>query len=130
MLYHNGEYIMVYVAGHSVWARTSTDLEDWSGEPREIFRMSRPGAPESPVLVSRDDTFYLFWCIYDGTHGPYDRRTFVYASDDPLDFHNCEPISTFAAHAPEAFQDEDNDWFVSSVEWPHRGLSIAPLKWA
>jgi hypothetical protein len=31
--------------------------------------------------------------------------------------------------APELFQDEDGGWWISSAERPHRGVSIAPVKW-
>ncbi len=124
-----GRYILVYVTGNAVFSRTSADLLTWSDSPVEVFRMTRPGDPESPVLLRHDGAFYLFWCIYDGTHGPYDHRTFVYRSDDPLDFHGREPVAELDAHAPEAFRDEDGDWFLSSAEWPYRGVSIAPLAW-
>ena len=59
----------------------------------------------------------------------YQHITSVFHSRDPLDFHDREPIAYLKAHAPEIFQDEHGDWYISSVEWPHRGLSIAPLVW-
>ena len=124
-----GRYHMVYVAGNSLYARTSTDLVTWSDPPRVVFEMDRPGSPESPVLLRRGDDFYLFWCIYDGTNGAYDNRTYVFRSSDPLDFRDARPLAMLQAHAPEVFCDEDGDWYIASVEWPHRGVSIAPLSW-
>lgn len=129
VLRHDGAYLMVLCSQQSIVARTSPDLRTWSDASVELFRMQRPGAPESPFLVERDGTFFLFWCIYDGTHGPYDHRTFVYASDDPLDFHESELVAQLDAHAPELIRDEHGNWFISSVEWPRRGVSIAPLAW-
>jgi len=129
VLLHDGRYIIVYVAHHTVFARTSPDLRQWDAEPVEIFRMTRPGTPESPVLIERDGSFYLLWCIYDGTNGSYDNRTFVYRSDDALSFIDAAQVSAFEAHAPEVVQDTDGEWFVSSVEWPRRGMSLAMLEW-
>ena len=59
----------------------------------------------------------------------YDNRTFVVRSPDPLDFHHVPCVAQLQAHAPEVSRDEDGDWFISSVEWPKRGFSIAPLAW-
>lgn len=119
---------MVYTAGESVWLRTSANLFAWS-DPREIFRMRRPGAPESPVLIERKGWFYLFWTLYDGENGPYDNRTFVYTSRSPHDFNTAEEVAMLPAHAPELIQDEEGRWFITSAEWPRRGVSIAPLEW-
>jgi hypothetical protein len=51
------------------------------------------------------------------------------AEDDPLRFELENEVTVVDAHAPEVFQDENGDWFISSAEWPHRGVSIAPLTW-
>jgi beta-fructofuranosidase len=53
----------------------------------------------------------------------------VFRSGDPLDFKAAPCVAELKAHAPEVFRDEDGDWFISSVEWPHRGVSLAPLAW-
>ncbi|PYI56609.1 hypothetical protein DLM86_06480 [Paenibacillus flagellatus] len=128
VIFCDGRYIMVYYAKPAIWARTSTDLLHWS-DPVDIFRTERPGELESPVLIARDNLFYLFWCIYDGHNGPFDNRTSVYCSDDPFDFHGKEAIASLPAHAPEVFQDEAGDWYISSAEYPYRGVSIAQLSW-
>ena len=129
VLYWEGTYILVYVTEHSILARTSSDLKVWSQNPVEIFRMRRPGDPESPVLLRHDGAFYLFWCIWDATHGDYDHRTFVFRSENPLDFRDASLVSEIDAHAPEVFIGENNGWYISSAEWPHRGVSIARLIW-
>ncbi|NOZ24443.1 MAG: family 43 glycosylhydrolase [Planctomycetes bacterium] len=125
----DGLYHMVYVAGHSLFLRTSEDLVAWSEEPIEIFAMRRKGAPESPMILEHEGQFYLFWTIYDGTHGPYDNRTYVLRSDTPTDFRNAEEVTTLLAHCPELIEDKDGQWFISSAEWPRRGVSMARFEW-
>jgi beta-fructofuranosidase len=132
VFFHDGRYILYYVTGNAVLARTSTDLKHWSADPIEVFRMRRGGDPESPSIVERDGRFYLFVCLWDAAdevNGAYDNRTFVFRSADPLDFKAAPCVAELKAHAPEVFRDEDGDWFISSVEWPHRGVSLAPLAW-
>jgi hypothetical protein len=46
-----------------------------------------------------------------------------------MDFKNRKPVAEIQSHAPELFQDEDGDWWISSAERPYRGVSIAPVKW-
>jgi beta-fructofuranosidase len=129
VLEHDGVYHIVYVAGNALYVRISQDLVHWSDEAVEIFRMTRPGDPESPVLVFRDGWFYLFWCIYDGTNGLYENRTFVMRSESLTGFHEAPVIAELQSHAPELIVAEDGQWYISSVEWPHRGVSLAPLAW-
>jgi hypothetical protein len=38
-------------------------------------------------------------------------------------------VTRINAYAPEICQDEKGDWYISSVEWPHRDVSIARLVW-
>jgi hypothetical protein len=40
-----------------------------------------------------------------------------------------EPIVEFCAHAPNVITDDDGAWVVSSTDYPHRGISVAPLEW-
>lgn len=49
-------------------------------------------------------------------------------SEDPLRF-DGRPVARLEAHAPEVFRDEDGQWYISSAEWPARGVSIAKLAW-
>jgi len=132
LLFHDGHYILYYVTGNAILARTSTDLRNWSADAVEVFRMRRGGDPESPSIVEHGGHFYLSWCLWDAAdepNGAYDNRTFVFRSSNPLDFRSAPCVAELKAHAPEVFRDEDGDWFISSVEWPHRGVSIAPLAW-
>ena len=131
IFYHDGQHVMLLTSRTSVVARTSPDLLHWS-EPTTIYTMpeGERGAPESASIVEIAGQFYLFWCPWDWEiDDAYQHRTFVFRSDDPLDFHGCRPIAELEAHAPEIFHDEAGDWYISSVEWPHRGVSIAPLTW-
>jgi len=134
LLCYNGLFYMVYCSVDRVMLRTSPDLRGWS-EPHVILQMPHGIAPESPSLRSVNGAFYLFVCGYDGKwdmktiSGAYQHRTWVYRSDDPLNFDPAAPITELAAHAPEVFQGEDGRWYISSVEYPRRGLSIARLDW-
>lgn len=128
ILEHNGEYLLTYVDENKLMLRKSADLRVWS-DAEEIFRTEGSGVPESPSLIYYEGMFYLFWCIYDGTEGPYDHRTYVYCSEDPYNFKDSPLLTEIDAHAPEIIRDEDGSWYITSVEWPHRGLSIARLSW-
>ncbi len=127
-------YYLLYCVEDRVDACTSADLVNWS-PPRTILRMPQGVAPESPTLVRCQDTFFLFVCGWDGIwdrqtiQGAYQHVTYVYQSDDPMKFPTAQEIARLAAHAPEVFRDEQGDWFISSAEWPARGVSIARLEW-
>lgn len=85
--------------------------------------------PNRPASWSHDGQFYLFFCLWDAAdevNGAYDNRTFVFRSGKPLNFRNTPCVAELKAHASEVFCDEDGDWFIASVEWPHRGVSLAP----
>lgn len=125
----DGEYHMIYMAGDSVYLRRSADCVTWSPDPVKVFSTHRKGAPESPVVVAHEGLFHLFWTIHDGTHGNYDHRTYVMCSERPDRFEDTKPICMLDAHAPELVRLDDGRWFISSVEWPKRGVSIAPLTW-
>jgi beta-xylosidase len=124
----NGLYHMVYVAHDSIWLRTSQNLTEWAEKPRRVFQMRRAGSPESPMLIPHAGLYYLFWTIYDGTNTAYDNRTFVYVSTEPGDFSQAPELTMLEAHAPEVFIDNGR-WFISSAEWPVRGVSLARLTW-
>ena len=143
IMYWNGTYYLVRCNDSSVILVTSKDFVHWT-DPVDIFV-----APddkwncESPVLMQHNGKFYLFWCLWDegGSgaelpvmykgHDPstYDYRTFVYVSDTPLDFNNRKPITQIKAHAPEIIKDEKGNYFISSADYPNRGINIARLKW-
>jgi arabinan endo-1,5-alpha-L-arabinosidase len=129
----NGIYHLIVCGVHDVRAATSPDFQTWT-ERGPILEMKKVD-PESPSVVRYNDTFYLFVCGWDGVwdrkdvQGAYQHKTYVYQSDDPLKFELDSEVAVLDAHAPEIFQDEAGDWFISSVEWPHRGVSIARLAW-
>lgn len=135
LLLHDGVYYMSYCSQRSVLTRTSRDLVNWS-EPTAIYTADS-FEPESPSLIHCNDTFYLFVCSWDGNwdrkevQGAYQHKTYVYQSDDLLDFGigNQKEITTLNSHAPEIFPDEDGQWYISSVEWPNRGVSVDKLHW-
>ena len=131
IFYHDGKYYMLLTSGTGVVVRTSVDLLTWS-EPTTICLLpdGQKGGAESPTMIRQGDAFYLFWCRWDPKiDDAYQHITSVFRSKDPLDFRNRRPLARLKAHAPEIFQDEHGDWYISSVEWPRRGLSIAPLSW-
>ncbi|MDR3269521.1 MAG: family 43 glycosylhydrolase [Tannerella sp.] len=132
LMYWNETYYLVYCAGNCVKASTSANLRDWT-EPVVIFNPPQETDQcESPTLLHYGEKFYLFWCIWDSgdpNSNPYDERTYVYASDNPLDFGGQPLLTELKGHAPEIFQDEKGQWYISSADYPGRGLSVAPLMW-
>jgi beta-fructofuranosidase len=105
------------------------------GETHTILKTKENVDPESPTLVRHNDVFYLFVCGWNNVwdkedlQGAYQHITYVYESEDPFRFDADKEITRLNAHAPEVFQDEEGDWYISSAEWPCRGVSIARLVW-
>lgn len=134
VLYHNGTYYLSYTTKLSILVRTSRDLVHWSG-PTTVFSLDpdETGGPESPTLLALRGGFYLIWCRWDAKLSAvglsYQDRSFVYYSDDPMNFRDRAPVAELPGHAPELFQDEDGDWWISSAERPVRGVSLAAVKW-
>ena len=134
VMQHDGLFYMSYTSRQSVLVRTSRDLLHWS-EPTTVFSLApgETGGAESPTLLALHGGFYLIWCRWDAELSKqlvtYQDRSFVYFSTDPLNFRDRAPIAEIQGHAPEFFQDEDGDWWISSAERPFRGVSIAPIKW-
>ncbi|TKG89875.1 hypothetical protein EYV94_24970 [Puteibacter caeruleilacunae] len=126
------EYYLSYCAGNIIKMSKSKDLKHWT-EPVEIFKGEVPTYEcESPTVLYFNDKFYLFWCLWDRgiPSNGFGERSFVYCSDNPMDFHGCPLVTELAAHAPEIIQGEDGvRWYISSAQYPHRGLSVARLKW-
>jgi beta-fructofuranosidase len=114
--------------------RTSRDLLRWS-DPVTVFSLAagETGGPESPTLLALHGGFYLVWCRWDAKRSlagvTYQDRSFVFYSDNPLNFRDRDPVAEIQGHAPELFQDEDGGWWISSAERPYRGVSIAPITW-
>ena len=130
----NDIHHLIVCGVHDVRVATSRDFRTWI-ERGPILEMKKGVDPESPSVVRYNDTFYLFVCGWNGIwdrkelQGAYQHVTYVYQSDNPLKFDLRGEVTTINAHAPEIFQDEEGDWYISSVEWPHRGVSIARLVW-
>lgn len=135
IFYHNDTYYLVLCKSHAVAMCTSKDLKNWTN-PKDIFT-SESFDPESPSIVFYEGSFYMFICSWDGKWdkkeivGAYQHKTYVLKSDDIYDFGKDteKSVATLNAHAPEVFQDEDGQWYISSAEWPRRGVSIDKLDW-
>ena len=134
LLLFDGTYYLVTCGGNSVNMAVSQDLQTWQKQPPIITRTDKVDM-ESPTLLRYNGTFYLFVCGWNNVWdkkdiaGAYQHITYVYQSDNPMQFDHEKILTTLNAHAPEIFQDEDGDWYISSVEWPSRGVSIARLAW-
>ncbi len=127
------EWVMYYTAtsepaggNHTVMYRTSDDLVRWS-ERHTVFTDPEVGTfgggTESPFVVERDGSWYLFI----GPRPDY-VGTDVFRSDDPFDFEDAELVGHIESHAAEVVVD-GVDWFVSSAGWGEGGLHLAPLTW-
>jgi beta-fructofuranosidase len=134
ILLWNNLYHMVFCSLNQVRLRTSPDLRHWS-TAETLLTLPPPIAPESPFLVLREGIFYLFVCGWDGVwdqrdlQGAYQHRTYVYAAADLHAFGSGPPLTELEAHAPEVIAGEDGQWYLSSAEWPERGISLAKLAW-
>jgi beta-fructofuranosidase len=125
------KWVMYYTAtscpeggNHIVACVTSKDLLHWS-DRRVVFTHPREGTfggpTESPFVVRRGQSFYLFAC--DG--GTIN----VYLSQDPFHWENTNQVGTIYAHASEIIRDLDGAWYISHAGWEQGGLSLAPLLW-
>lgn len=125
------EWVLYYTANakpeggsHLVACVTGQDLQHWSGR-RVAFTFPREGTfggpTESPFVVRRGGTYYLFAC--DG--GTIN----VFRSQDPFHWDYQSQVGTIYAHASEVVRDIDGKWYISHAGWEHGGLSLAPLVW-
>jgi arabinan endo-1,5-alpha-L-arabinosidase len=134
ILVWNDTYHLIVCGVHDVRIASTRDFKVWK-QHKPILTMKKGIDPESPSIVRYKNTFYLFVCGWNGIwdrkelRGAYQHVTYVYQSDNPLKFDPKDEVTTIDAHAPEVFQDEEGDWYISSVEWPYRGVSIARLVW-
>jgi len=116
---------------HIVACRTSPDLITWS-ERGVVFTDTETGTyggpTESPFVVRRGRSYYLFICCNDRRAG-YD-STDVYRSSDPFRFTLQDKVATIGAHAAEVIRDVDGKWYVSHCGWGRGGVYLAPLVWA
>jgi len=130
-------WIMYYTAtsrpegGHHIVAyRLSDDLVHW-GERQVAFVDNETGTfggcTESPFVLRRGASYYLFICNND-RKGGYD-ATDVYSSRDPFHWSLSDKVGTIPAHASEVLHNTDGKWYVSHCGWERGGLYLAPLAW-
>ena len=131
LLHVGDEWVMYYTATvpstgghHAVAAVRSRDWTHWDRR-QVVFTHEREGTfggpTESPFVVRRGTTFYLFVC--DG--GTIN----VFSSRDPLHWDPRDQVGSIAAHAAEVVRDVDGAWYISHAGWERGGLSLAPLRW-
>jgi beta-fructofuranosidase len=128
------KWVMYYTAtseparGHHVVAYvTSDDLVTWTNRGFAFVDPSvgSVGGPtESPFVVQRGDSFYLFI----GPRGGYN-GTDVFVSPDPFHWDNTALVGHFPAHAAEIVRDTDGQWYISRAGWGQGGVYLAPLIW-
>ena len=125
-------YYLLRCDGNGISLITSADFINWS-EPVTIYKPEKESyQTESPVLIPYNGLFYLFWTLWDTadkTTSGYCPRSYVHCSESPVNFHGKQVLAEFTVHAPEIIQDESGQWFMSSTDHPHRGISVAPLSW-
>lgn len=114
-----GNHVVAYV--------TSDDLLTWTNRGIAFTdpTVGTWGGPtESPFVVQRGDSYYLFI----GPRGGYD-GTDAFVSHDPFhwDIHN--KVGHFPAHAAEIVRDTDGKWYISRAGWGRGGVYLAPLIW-
>jgi len=128
------QWVLYYTAtskpegGHHVVACvTSHDLLTWKHR-RIVFTDPSTGSfggpTESPFVVPRGDSYYLFI----GPRGGYD-GTDVFMSHDPFHWDTANNVGHIPAHAAEVVQDTDGKWYISRAGWGRGGLYLAPLIW-
>lgn len=136
LILYKGTYYMTYCSEKCVRMRTSKDLIQWS--EASIVLSTNGFDPESPSIIFHNNTFYLFVCSWEkgqwdrvSLMGAYTHNAHVYASDDITDFGTDDEkqITILKSHAPEIFQGEDGQWYISSVVYPDMGVSIDKLEW-
>ena len=131
------EWLMYYTAtsepqggNHIVACMRSHDLIHW-GDRRVVFideeTGTSGGSTESPTVIQRGDTFYLFICNND-RRGGYD-CTDVFASDNPFHWSLDQRAGVVAAHAPEIVRESDGQWYATHCGWGRGGVHLAPLHW-
>ncbi len=128
------KWVMYYTAtskpdggNHVVACVTSDDLLSWTNRQIVFTDPSTGtfgGPTESPFVVQRGDSYYLFI----GPRGGYD-GTDVFVSHDPEHWDIANKVGHIAAHAAEVVQDTDGQWYISRAGWGRGGLYLAPLIW-
>ena len=132
MVLRTGKEWILYYTGtskpeggsHVVFCVSSKDLLHWQ-DRKLVFTHPRTGTfggpTESPFVVRRGESYYLFAC--DG--GTIN----VYLSKNPFHWDIKDQVGTIYAHASEVVRDRDGQWYISHAGWERGGLSLAPLFW-
>ncbi len=128
------KWVMYYTAtskpeggNHVVAYVTSDDLVTWNSRGVAFVDPSKGkwgGPTESPLVVRRDDRYYLFI----GPRPDYD-GTDVFVSRNPLRWKHEDKVGHIASHAAEVVRDVDGKWYVSRCGWGRGGVYLAPLFW-
>ena len=130
----DGTWVLYYTAtsdphggAHVVAYRTSDDLVHW-GERQIAFvdpSSGTGGGPtESPFVVAREGSYYLFTGPRPGYVG-----TDVFRSDDPFSFDIDDQVGHIASHAAEIVRDVDGDMYVTSAGWGQQGVYLSAVRW-
>ena len=112
---------------HVVACVTSDDLLAWTNRQIVFTDPSTgtfAGPTESPFVVQRGDSYYLFIGPRNGYDG-----TDIFVSRDPFHWDIADKVGHIAAHAAEVVRDTDGKWYVSRAGWGRGGLYLAPLIW-
>ena len=128
------KWVMYYCAdskptggNHVVAYRLSDDLIHW-GKKNIAFvdpgRHKAGGPTESPFVVRRGDTYYLFIGPREGYVG-----TDIFASKDPFQWHLEDRVGHINSHAAEVVRDVDGKWYISHSGVGEGGLYLAPIFW-
>jgi len=117
---------------HIVACVTSDDLVHW-GKRRVVFTdpsEGKCGGPtESPFVVRRGDSWYLFIGPRDGRKEDVYNGTDVFKSNDPFHWRIEDRVGHIASHAAEVVRDLGGKWYVSRCGWEEGGVYLAPLVW-
>jgi beta-fructofuranosidase len=128
------KWIMYYTAtskldggNHIVACVTSDNLLTWTNR-RVVYTDptvgSSGGPTESPFVVQRGNSYYLFIGPRPGYDG-----TDVFVSKDPFHWDIQDKAGHIPAHAAEVVQNTDGKWYISRAGWGRGGLYLAPLIW-
>lgn len=131
----DGTFFLCYCKDNKVMLVSSSDFIRWSN-PKILLELPDGIAPESPFLYHRGGIFYLFVCLWnpalwDGQDiaGAYQAETLVFAADDLCSFSFDRILTKVDSHAPEILEC-GNRIFISSAEYPARGIHLAQLDFA
>lgn len=130
-----------YYAGHhdrdrdkaGIYVRTSQDVLHWSDGQIAQFEKEPECTryrAESPVVVKRNGRYYLF-----RSHGADGPGTYVYVSDDPLNFGEGDLSSRFVTRldtlAPEIIVGPDDREYITTIiaDTHFDGIRMAKLEW-